>query len=115
MLRPAGQLIAFGWANMISGDKRNYFHVVREFFAMKKYAPMKLMEHNRTVSGVNLGQLWTEVEMLNGHLLKLLELVALGKVKPRVDKVFPLAEGPAAHRYVQQRKNVGKVVFNCEG
>lgn len=114
LLRPAGHLIAFGWANMVDGDKRNVFHVVSEFFGMKRYAPMKLMDHNRTVSGVNLGHLWDEVEMMGGHLVKLLALSEKGIVKPRVDKVFPLVEGPAAHRYVQERKNVGKVIFNCE-
>jgi NADPH:quinone reductase-like Zn-dependent oxidoreductase len=113
LLRPAGHLVCFGWANMIDGAKRNYFHVVKEFFSMKKYAPMKLMGDNKTVSGVNLGQLWDEVEMMGGHLVKLLELFNQGKVKPRVDKVFALAEGPAAHRYVQERKNVGKVIFDC--
>jgi NADPH:quinone reductase-like Zn-dependent oxidoreductase len=51
---------------------------------------------------------------LSGHLRKLLALSEQGKLKPRVDKVFPLVEGPAAHRYVQERKNVGKVIFNCE-
>ena len=114
LLRPAGHLIAFGWANMISGDKRNYLHIVREFFGMKRYTPMGLMDKNRSVSGVNVGHLWDEVEMMTGHLVKLLELAVAGKVKPRVDKVFPLVEGPAAHRYVQQRKNVGKVIFDCE-
>lgn len=113
LLRPGGHLMCFGWANMIDGAKRNYFHVVREFLSMKRYAPMKLMDHNRTVSGVNLGHLWGEVEMMGGHLVKLLKLSTEGKVKPRVDKVFPLVEGPAAHQYVQDRKNVGKVIFDC--
>jgi synaptic vesicle membrane protein VAT-1 len=114
LLRPAGHLICFGWANMVDGEKRNYFHVVREFFTQKKYAPFKMMTDNKTVSGINLGTLWNEVELLSGHLRKLLALSEQGKLKPRVDKVFPLVEGPAAHRYVQERKNVGKVIFNCE-
>ncbi|MBS1152848.1 MAG: Synaptic vesicle rane protein [Myxococcaceae bacterium] len=114
LLRPAGHLLCFGWANMVPGEKRSYLHVAREFLSMRRYAPMTLMDHNRTVSGVNLGHLWGEVEMMSGHLVKLLALAVEGKVKPRVDKVFPLAEGPAAHRYVQARKNVGKVIFDCE-
>lgn len=113
LLAPAGHLVAFGWANMVSGSKRNVFHVVKEFFGMKKYAPMKLMDHNKTVSGVNLGHLWGEVPMMTGHLKKLIALSEKGVVKPRVDKVFKLVDGPAAHQYVQDRKNVGKVVFDC--
>ncbi len=113
LLRPAGHLVAFGWANMVEDGKRNLFHVVREFFSQKKYAPMSMMDQNKSVSGVNLGHLWDEIEMMSGHLKKLLALVEAGKVKPRVDKVFKLAQGPDAHRYVQERKNVGKVIFDC--
>ena len=28
-----------------------------------------------------------------------------------VDRAFPLEEGPEAHRYIQDRKNIGKVVL----
>ena len=114
LLRPAGHLIAFGWANMVDGEKRNLFKVVSEYFSQKKYAPYEMMGHNKTVSGVNLGHLWDELELVNGHMEKLLALAAQGKVKPKVAKVFKLVDGPAAHRYVQERKNVGKVVFDCE-
>jgi NADPH:quinone reductase-like Zn-dependent oxidoreductase len=41
----------------------------------------------------------------------LLELWASGVVKPHVDKVFPFAEAAAAHHYVQDRKNIGKVLL----
>jgi len=28
-----------------------------------------------------------------------------------VDRAFPLAEGPAAHHYIHERRNTGKVVL----
>jgi len=42
------------------------------------------------------------------------ELVALwegGAVKPLVGATFPLADAPAAHRLIEERKSVGKVVL----
>jgi len=36
-----------------------------------------------------------------------------GKVRSHIDRVFPLAEGPAAHRRMHERKNVGKILFDC--
>ncbi len=114
LLRPAGHLIAFGWANMVQGEKRSIPTVLKQWFGMKKYAPLKLMDDNRTVSGVNVGHMWDEVELMGSHLGKLLELGAVRKVRPHVDKVFPLSAGAEAHRHVQARKNVGKVVFDCE-
>jgi NADPH:quinone reductase-like Zn-dependent oxidoreductase len=72
------------------------------------------MEHNHTVSGVNIGHMWNELDLLGSHLEKLLELGRQGKVNPHVDSVFPLSKGGDAHRHMQARKNVGKVLFDCE-
>jgi len=34
-----------------------------------------------------------------------------GYLRVHVDRVFPLGEAAAAHRYIQERRNVGKVVL----
>jgi zinc-binding alcohol dehydrogenase/oxidoreductase len=39
------------------------------------------------------------------------ELVASGAAKPIVDKVFPLAEAAAAHEYLEDGRQFGKVVL----
>ena len=36
-----------------------------------------------------------------------------GKVHSHIDAVFPLTEGAAAHRRMHERKNVGKILFDC--
>ena len=86
-----------------------------ELAQTKVFTPFGLMSHNRTVSGVNLGHLWNEVDLLQSHLQRLMALYGEGKISPRVDKVFPLSQGAEAHRYLQERKNVGKVLFDCTG
>src|SRR5215216_1939107 len=40
------------------------------------------------------------------------ELVASGQVKPIVDRVFPLAEAAAAHEYLEEGRQFGKVVLS---
>ena len=113
LLANGGTLFCFGWANMVGGERRNPLHVARQFLRMKRYSPLQLMDTNRAVAGVNLGHLWDERDMLETHCTTLLRLYQEGKVKPRIDRVFPLSQGPAAHRYIQDRKNVGKVIFDC--
>ena len=39
------------------------------------------------------------------------ELVASGRAKPVVDRVFPLAEAAEAHRYLEEGRQLGKVVL----
>jgi NADPH:quinone reductase-like Zn-dependent oxidoreductase len=40
------------------------------------------------------------------------ELVASGKAKPIVDRVFPLAEAAAAHERLESGEQFGKVVLS---
>ncbi len=113
LLAPTGQLIAFGWSSMVSGERRDLLRVLSELLSIKRFSPVSLMNDNRTVSGVNLGHLWDERELLSREMRSLLRLLEEGKIAPRVDRVFPLSAGAEAHRYIQERRNIGKVLFDC--
>jgi NADPH:quinone reductase-like Zn-dependent oxidoreductase len=69
------------------------------------------MNHNRTISGVNIGHLWGEIALLREEFLAVLALWDAGSIKPRIDAVYPFAEAAAAHRRILQRQNVGKIVL----
>lgn len=43
----------------------------------------------------------------------MIALVASEKLRPIVDRVFPLGEAPAAHRLMDQGEQMGKIVFDC--
>src|SRR5579883_857125 len=47
-----------------------------------------------------------------GELHEVLRLVFAGKLRPVVDRTFPLSDVRAAHEYVEQSKMFGKVVLN---
>jgi len=111
LLRPAGLLIAFGFANMASGEKRSLFNVVKQATGIPLFTPMSLMNDNRGVAGVNVGHLWHEMDMLKEELEAVLDLYRAGKIKPRVSDVVPFDRAADAHRIIQERRNVGKVVL----
>ena len=46
-----------------------------------------------------------------GGLKQVVDLVAAGKLRNAVDRVFPLAEAAAAHRYLAERQNLGKLLL----
>jgi NADPH2:quinone reductase len=71
------------------------------------------MNDNKAVIGVNLGHLWDHIDMLRREMLALLADCAAGRLRPLVGKTFPLVEAAAAHRYLQERQNVGKVILTC--
>jgi len=111
LLRPAGRLVAYGFANLASGEKRDYLRLAQEMVQVPIYTPLGLMNDNRAVAGVNVGHLWGEVEMLSEELSAIVALYQRGAIKPHVDVSFPFARAGDAHRHIQSRRNVGKVVL----
>ena len=76
-----------------------------------KFSPISLMNANRGVCGVNLGHLWDHVALFHTWLDTLLTWYASGELHPRVDREFPLERAAEAHRYLQERRNLGKVIL----
>jgi len=111
LLRPAGQLIAYGFANLSTGERRSLRRLAGQFSGVPVLTPFSLMNRNRTISGVNLGHLWDRADLLHEELTALLELWGTGAVRPRVDGVYPFAEAAAAHRRIGERRNIGKIVL----
>jgi NADPH:quinone reductase-like Zn-dependent oxidoreductase len=111
LLRPVGRLVAFGFANMSAGDTRKLFHLGWEVLGIPLFTPLGMMEKNRLVAGVNIGHLWDEVELLREEMAALVELYDKGAIKPRIDASFSFADASEAHRRIQERKNVGKIVL----
>jgi synaptic vesicle membrane protein VAT-1 len=111
LLAPAGRLICFGASELSSGPTRNLARVAWRFLRWPRFGPMALMTDNRTVAGVNIGHLWTEERMLQPQVQALLTYAREGRIKPRVDRAFPIEEAAAAHRYIHERRNIGKVVL----
>jgi NADPH:quinone reductase-like Zn-dependent oxidoreductase len=111
LLRPAGRLVAFGFANMADGETRKVFRLARQVVSIPIFTPLGLMDANRSVAGVNIGHLWGETEMLVGELRALLALYNEGKIRPLVDTSFSFADAGKAHQRLTERKNIGKVVL----
>lgn len=114
VLRTTGHLLCYGWSNMVSGERRSLWRIITQFLQLRRYSPMDLMDKNRSVSGVNLGHLWDETELMASHLQALLDLAQQGLVAPHVDRTFALDDARAAHEYIQQRKNIGKVLLSLD-
>jgi len=110
LLRPAGRLIAFGFSNMLSGNTRSIWRMIRQIAAVPLFTPIGLMEKNRSVAGVNLGHLWDD-PFLPIAIDRLLIMYREGRIKPYIDSSFPFAQAAQAHLRLQDGKNIGKVVL----
>jgi NADPH:quinone reductase-like Zn-dependent oxidoreductase len=75
------------------------------------YTPMGLMTDNRAVAGVNLGNLWHEIELLRTEAEALAELYGEGKIRPHIGATYPFSRAADAQRELENGRNIGKVVL----
>ena len=84
---------------------------IRELWRMPRFHPVRLMNDNRGVQGVNLGRLWGRRALLRPQLETLLELAATGRIEPVVDGVYSFSDAPQAHGRLQSRQSIGKILL----
>jgi len=114
LLAPAGRLVMYGAQALATGRRRSLVRTLWRLAQFPWFHPLPLMNDNRSVMGVNLGHLWNEEAMLEPQVRRLLEYAQAGRIRPRVDREFPLVEAATAHRYIEERRNIGKVVLVME-
>ena len=111
LLAPAGRLVCFGASALAQGFRRNLLKVLWRVIQFPRFGTLALLNDNKAVAGVHLGRMWSEVALLGPQMETLLRYAREGKITPRVDRAFAFAEAAAAHRYIHERRNVGKVVL----
>jgi NADPH:quinone reductase-like Zn-dependent oxidoreductase len=112
-LAPLGRLVCFGLSGAATGMAPSRLAALPRLLALPWFHPIRLMNDNKAVIGVNLGHLWDRIELLRQEMLALLADCEAGRLKPVVGKTFALTEAAAAHRYIQERQNIGKVILTC--
>jgi NADPH:quinone reductase-like Zn-dependent oxidoreductase len=110
MLAPLGRLVMLGISSM-SGEQRSVWRVLRSWWEMKSFAPLSLINRNRGVFGLNVGHLWDERRVLAPLMDLVLTELSAGRLEPVVARTFPLERAADAHRFIQSRSNIGKVVL----
>jgi NADPH:quinone reductase-like Zn-dependent oxidoreductase len=111
LLAPLGRLVVYGVSALATGERRNWLHALTTLVRMPRFSPLSMMNRNRGVFGLNLGHLWDERDKLADAMTFLLGEVAGKRLHPIVARTFPLDRAADAHRFVQSRSNIGKVVL----
>lgn len=110
-LARTGRLGLFGLSTATQTRFSAKINLVRTVLRMRRYHPVRLMNANKGIYGVNIGHMWEMAEKIRPWLQAIIDGVESGWVKPHVDRVFPLAKAADAHKYIEERRNIGKVVL----
>ncbi len=111
LLLPTGRLIHFGVSSLAPRKKRSWWRYWRGMLMLPLYTPLRLMRDNKAVMGVNLSHLWAHGSLQRPWLEQIIAWYDEALFRPHVDKVFPFTEVAAAHHYLQDRKNKGKILL----
>jgi NADPH:quinone reductase-like Zn-dependent oxidoreductase len=116
LLRPGGRLVCYGLSEVQTGEGRNIRAALKSLASMTTatmpwWKSLAIMNENKGVFGLNMLHWWDREGSLDRVVQPLVEDLSSGRIEPIVAKAFPFDEAPAAHRYIHERRNVGKVVL----
>ena len=111
LLRAGGRLVCFGASEVQAGERRSPLRALRVVAQMPRFNPLKLMSESKSVIGLNMLTLWDAKQSLDELIDPLRAWIDDGSLRPVVAREFRLDDGAAAHRYVHERSNIGKVVL----
>jgi NADPH2:quinone reductase len=110
LLRAGGKMICYG-ASVMS-DAKNPLTKIGAALAFGFYHPAQLMMPCKSIIGVNMLRIADEKpETLSRCLQAVVRLQKEGIFHPLADKTFSYTEIAAAHDFIEQRKNTGKVAI----
>jgi NADPH:quinone reductase and related Zn-dependent oxidoreductases len=110
-LRRTGRMGVFGMSVASASGIKGKLKALKAVVSMPRYNPLGLMNRNKGVFGLNLGHMWGEGEKVASWTREIMRGVQQGWIRPHVDRTFSFEEIADAHRYIEARRNIGKIVL----
>lgn len=116
LLRPGGRLVCFGLSEVQTGQARNLPGLVKGLASMTTatmpwWKSLAMMNENKGVFGLNMLSWWKSEGDLHRVIEPLSADLESGALEPVVAEAFPFDRAADAHRYIHERRNIGKVVL----
>lgn len=114
MCAPLGRVVLFGASSTNPGKTRSLVAIAREAVPMRFFNLLPLFGANVGIHAINMLALAeADPALMRRKMTEILARVAAGELAPVIAERYPLdGKGAAmAHHYLQDRKNIGKVVL----
>jgi NADPH2:quinone reductase len=107
LVRYGGLVVGYGLSAAVRDD-RSAPDIDAAVSAPASLSP--LLENAAGFIGCHLG---APAPLFRQWMSHLIDLCETGAIRPHVDRVFPLEDAAGAHRYLHERRNVGKVLLRA--
>jgi len=116
ILRQGGRLIMYGASEVSTGEKRDLTAAVKALVktplaTMPWWKSLSMINENKGVFGLNMLHWWDKEGNLDRVIDPLIPQLQKGALSPVVAEAFPFERAADAHRFIGERRNVGKVVL----
>lgn len=116
LLRSGGRMVMYGLSEGTKDGKRNIAAMLRSLASMPTttmpwWKSLLIMNENKGVFGLNMLKWWDAEGSLDRVLDPLTEDLEAGRLQPVVAEAFPFERAGDAHKFIAERRNVGKVVL----
>jgi NADPH:quinone reductase-like Zn-dependent oxidoreductase len=116
LLRPGGRLVMYGLSENTDNGVRNLPATLKSLAKMPLatmpwWKSLMMMNENKGVFGLNMLSWWDREGNLDRVTEPLVADLESGRIEPVVAEAFPFDRAGEAHRFIAERRNVGKVVL----
>lgn len=116
LLRAGGRLVMYGLSEATNERGRDIPATLKSlvrmpFATMPWWKSLPLMNENKGVFGLNMLHWWDREGNLDRVTEPLMADLAEGRIEPVVAEAFPFERAGDAHKFISERRNVGKVVL----
>ena len=116
VLRPGGRLVMYGISENSNEGRRDIPATLKSLAAMPTatmpwWKSLMVMNENKGVSGLNLLKWWDQEGSVQRLIEPLMGDLQEGRLEPVVAESFSFEQAGEAHRFIAERRNVGKVVL----
>jgi NADPH:quinone reductase-like Zn-dependent oxidoreductase len=111
LLGAGGRLVCYGASSVLKGERRSLVTAARSLALTPRFNPMRQLAASKSVIGLDTIAIWEQKGSLGELIRPLARVLADGRIEPTVAATFSLADAPAAHRFIGERRNTGKVVL----
>ena len=116
LLRPGGRLVMYGLSEMTEESGRDIPAALKglakmPLATMPWWKSLPMMNENKGVFGLNMLKWWEREGSLDRVTEPLMADLEAGRLEPVVAEAFPFERAGDAHKFIAERRNVGKVVL----
>ncbi len=116
LLRPGGRLVMYGLSEASTEGGRSIPAAIKSLAKMPLatlpwWKSLAVMNENKGVFGLNMLKWWDREGNLDRVTEPLLADLETGRLEPVVAEAFPFERAGDAHKFIAERRNVGKVVL----